>query len=145
MVGGEAGYIRMEKNISGNLHGMCGIAIWPSYPIKIEPKPPKLIPTIFCDEYNLCLMSFTYCCIYEEEDNCYQWGSQSTTCCEDDRTCWPYDYPICNVDVSICQKNTSTSFGEKALNRIPAKQVKVFDALDTTPTLLMLDDDVESY
>ncbi|KAF3787047.1 hypothetical protein EJ110_NYTH23334 [Nymphaea thermarum] len=70
------------------------------------------MPTIFCDEYNSCPMSSTYYCIYEEEDNCYQWGccpSQSTTCCEDDRTCWPYDYPIGNVDVGICQNGRRLS------------------------------------
>ncbi|KAF3794307.1 Cysteine proteinase [Nymphaea thermarum] len=128
---GEGGYIRMQRNIAGTSAGMCGIAIWPSYPIKIGPNPPKPMPMIFCDEYNSCPMSSTCCCIYEEEGNCYQWGccpSQSATCCEDDRTCCPYDYPICNIDVGICQKSTSSPFGVKALKRTPAKQVKVFDA-----------------
>ncbi|KAF3787054.1 Oryzain alpha chain [Nymphaea thermarum] len=103
MVRGEGGYITMERNIGGILAGMCGIAIWPSYPIKIGPNPLKPMPAIFF---------VTYCCIYEEEDNCYQWGScpsQSATCCKDDRTCWPYDYPIFNGDVSICRKDERQS------------------------------------
>ncbi|KAJ8497258.1 hypothetical protein OPV22_007810 [Ensete ventricosum] len=50
---GEAGYIRMERNVNTSA-GKCGIAMLPSYPIKKDPKhgpchpssvnPPTLLP-----------------------------------------------------------------------------------------------------
>src|SRR4051812_1420873 len=41
---GEAGYVRMERNV-GDAAGKCGIAIEPSYPIKTRPNPPEPAPS----------------------------------------------------------------------------------------------------
>ncbi|KAK8916138.1 Oryzain alpha chain [Platanthera zijinensis] len=54
MLWGEAGYIRMARNVYSQ-YGKCGIAIEPSYPIKTSPNPSNLWPTSCCPhDYPSC-------------------------------------------------------------------------------------------
>lgn len=109
---GEAGYIRMERNIADKA-GKCGIAIEPSYPIKKGENPPNpgpsppspVKPPTVCDNYYSCPESTTCCCVYEFGRSCYAWGCcplDGATCCEDHYSCCPHDYPICNVRAGTC-------------------------------------------
>ena len=42
---GEAGYIRMARNVRSH-HGECGIAMNPSYPVKVGPNPARAKMTV---------------------------------------------------------------------------------------------------
>ncbi|CAD5173193.1 unnamed protein product [Musa acuminata subsp. malaccensis] len=128
---GEAGYIRMERNLNTST-GKCGIAIEPSYPTKKGQNPPNpgpsppspVSPPITCDKYFSCPSSTTCCCVYEYGSHCFAWGCcpvEGATCCEDHRSCCPPDFPVCNAQAGTCQLSKDNPLGVKALDRIPAK------------------------
>ncbi|TKY75032.1 Cysteine proteinase RD21a [Spatholobus suberectus] len=129
---GEAGYIRMERNIATVSAGKCGIASLASYPIKRGqhppnpgPSPPSPVkPPYVCDNYYSCPKSSTCCCIFKNGNYCFGWGCcplEAATCCEDHFTCCPHDYPICNIYAGTCHKSKNNPFGVKAMKRTPAK------------------------
>lgn len=73
----EKGYIRFQRNID-NSFGKCGIAMQPSYLIKIEsnppnpgPSPPSLVtPPAKCDDCYACPVGSTCCCAYGINNFC---------------------------------------------------------------------------
>ncbi|ONK78954.1 uncharacterized protein A4U43_C01F1380 [Asparagus officinalis] len=128
---GEAGYIKLERNIASSV-GKCGIAIEPSYPIKKGPNPPNpgpsppspVKPPSVCDSYYSCPDGMTCCCVFETGRSCFAWGCcplEGATCCEDHYSCCPHDYPICDVGAGTCLTSKKNPLGVKALARIPAK------------------------
>ncbi|XP_052190208.1 cysteine proteinase mucunain-like [Diospyros lotus] len=128
---GEAGYIRMERNIASST-GKCGIAIEPSYPIKKGQNPPNpgptppspVAPPTVCDNSYSCPESSTCCCVYEFANYCFSWGCcplEGATCCDDHYSCCPHDYPICNVYAGTCLMSKDNPLGVKATKRIQAK------------------------
>ncbi|KAJ6832310.1 oryzain alpha chain-like [Iris pallida] len=128
---GEAGYLRMERNIA-ETSGKCGIAIEPSYPIKKGENPPNpgpsppspVAPPSVCDSYYSCPESTTCCCIYEYGRSCFAWGCcplEGASCCEDHYSCCPHDYPVCNVEAGTCQVSKNNPLGVKASVRTAAK------------------------
>ncbi|KAL6296214.1 hypothetical protein ACE6H2_004356 [Prunus campanulata] len=129
---GEEGYIRMERNLGNTAHGICGIAMEASYPVKSGlnppnpgPSPPSPVqPPSVCDNYYSCPESNTCCCIYEYANYCFAWGCcplEGATCCDDHYSCCPSDYPVCNVNAGTCQLSKDNPLGVKALKRTPAK------------------------
>ncbi|XP_050210650.1 cysteine proteinase mucunain-like [Mercurialis annua] len=129
---GEQGYIRMERNI-GDENGKCGIAMMASYPIKKGENPPNpgpsppspVKPPVFCDHYNSCPSSTTCCCVYEFDKYCLSWGCcplEGATCCDDNSSCCPHDFPVCNTVKGTCQLSKDNPFGIKAMRRVPAKR-----------------------
>lgn len=110
---GEKGYLRMQRNVRAK-SGLCGIAVEPSYPTKTGQNPPKpgpsppspVTPPTSCDEYSECPASTTCCCVYElYGGGCYVWGCcplEGATCCEDQSSCCPHDYPVCNIRAGTC-------------------------------------------
>ncbi|XP_062090604.1 cysteine proteinase mucunain-like [Humulus lupulus] len=129
---GEAGYIRLERNMASASHGKCGIAIEPSYPIKNGQNPPKpgpsppsppIKPPTVCDDYYTCPEGSTCCCIYEYGKYCFAWGCcplEGATCCDDHYSCCPHDYPVCDLNAGTCRVSKNNPFGVKALKRAPA-------------------------
>nr|CAB3485977.1 unnamed protein product [Digitaria exilis] len=128
---GEAGYVRMERNIKAS-SGKCGIAVEPSYPLKKGANPPNPGPTppsptpppTVCDNYYSCPDSTTCCCIYEYGKYCFAWGCcplEGATCCDDHYSCCPHDYPICNVRQGTCLMKKDSPLSVKALKRTLAK------------------------
>uniref|UniRef100_A0A1D1YV59 Oryzain alpha chain n=1 Tax=Anthurium amnicola TaxID=1678845 RepID=A0A1D1YV59_9ARAE len=137
---GEAGYVRIERNIA-NSTGKCGIAIEPSYPIKNGPNPPKpgpsppspVKPPTVCDNYFSCPESTTCCCVYEYAKSCLAWGCcplEGAVCCDDHYSCCPHDYPVCNVKERTCLASKNNPFGVKMLKRSPAKPYSAFSGAD---------------
>lgn len=129
---GEAGYIRMERNLVGTAKGKCGIAMEASYPIKKGQNPPKpgpsppspIQPPTVCDSYFSCPESNTCCCVYEYSNYCFAWGCcplEGATCCDDHYSCCPHDYPVCNINAGTCLTSKNNPLGVKALRRTPAK------------------------
>eukprot|EP00262_Sarcandra_glabra_P019656 TRINITY_DN7490_c0_g4_i1.p1 TRINITY_DN7490_c0_g4~~TRINITY_DN7490_c0_g4_i1.p1 ORF type:complete len:469 (-),score=46.57 TRINITY_DN7490_c0_g4_i1:268-1674(-) len=129
---GEAGYIRMERNLAGASTGKCGIAMMSSYPIKNGENPPNpgptppspVAPPSVCDNYYSCPDSTTCCCVYQFGTYCFAWGCcplEGATCCEDHYSCCPHDYPICNVRAGTCLMSKDNPLGVKMLERTPAK------------------------
>ena len=129
---GEAGYIRMERNLVGKATGKCGIAMEASYPIKKGQNPPNpgpsppspVVPPTVCDNSFSCPEYNTCCCLYEYGRSCFAWGCcplESATCCDDYYTCCPQDYPVCNLEEGTCLTSKNNPFGVKALRRTPAK------------------------
>ena len=112
---GEAGYIRMERNIDAT-SGKCGIAMMASYPTKKGPNPPKPSPTPptppppvapenVCDENYSCSAGSTCCCAFGFRSVCLVWGCcpiQGATCCKDHASCCPPNYPVCNIRARTC-------------------------------------------
>lgn len=110
---GEAGYIRLERNLANATTGKCGIAIEPSYPVKKGQNPPKpgpsppspVKPPTACDNYYSCPESTTCCCVYEYSNYCFAWGCcplDGAVCCDDHYSCCPHDFPVCNVKDRTC-------------------------------------------
>ncbi|KAB1220320.1 Cysteine proteinase RD21a [Morella rubra] len=129
---GEAGYIRMERNVVGTATGKCGIAMEASYPLKKGQNPPNpgpsppspVKPPAVCDSYYSCPESNTCCCVYEYANYCFAWGCcplEGATCCDDHYSCCPHDYPVCNVNAGTCLMSKGNPLGVKALRRTPAK------------------------
>ncbi|OVA15890.1 Granulin [Macleaya cordata] len=129
---GEAGYIRMERNLANTKTGKCGIAMEASYPLKKGQNPPNpgpsppspVNPPSVCDSYYTCPASTTCCCVYEYGNYCFAWGCcplEAATCCDDHESCCPHEYPICNVRAGTCLMNKNDPFGVKAFKRTPAK------------------------
>ncbi|KAG2666280.1 hypothetical protein I3843_15G048700 [Carya illinoinensis] len=129
---GEAGYIRMERNLDGASTGKCGIAMEASYPIKKGQNPPNpgpsppspIKPPTVCSSYFSCPDSNTCCCTYEYAGYCLSWGCcplDGATCCDDHYSCCPHDYPICNTNDGTCMMSKDNPLAVKALRRTPAK------------------------
>lgn len=108
---GEAGYIRMERNVTLR-SGKCGIAMMASYPVKNgpnpSPSPPSPVaPPEVCDGYNTCPAGSTCCCTYGVRNFCLVWGccpAKGATCCKDHASCCPSDHPVCNAKNRTCSK-----------------------------------------
>ncbi|XP_077211621.1 cysteine proteinase mucunain-like [Tasmannia lanceolata] len=129
---GEAGYLRMERNLAGTNTGKCGIAMEASYPTKKGQNPPNpgpsppspVVPPTVCDNYYSCADSTTCCCVYEYGRYCFEWGCcplESATCCDDHYSCCPHEYPVCDVNAGTCLTNKNNPLGVKMLKRTPAK------------------------
>ncbi|CAN7009941.1 unnamed protein product [Brassica oleracea var. botrytis] len=127
---GESGYIWMERNIATSA-GKCGIAVEPSYPIKNGQNPPNpgpsppspIKPPIQCDNYYTCPQRYTCCCLFEYGKYCIAWGCcplEAATCCDDNDSCCPHDYPICDLDHGTCLMSKNSLFSVKALKQKPA-------------------------
>lgn len=110
---GEAGYLRMERNVADKPSGLCGITIEPSYPVKNGQNPPNpgptppspTIPDNVCDDYSSCPAHTTCCCLYTYGTECYYWGCcplEAASCCDDGYSCCPHDYPVCHVYSGTC-------------------------------------------
>ncbi|KAL5650596.1 hypothetical protein ACJX0J_041405, partial [Zea mays] len=110
---GEAGYIRMERNVNAST-GKCGIAMMASYPTKKGANPPRPSPTPptppaapdnVCDENFSCSAGSTCCCAFGFRNVCLVWGCcpvEGATCCKDHASCCPPGYPVCNVRAGTC-------------------------------------------
>ncbi|CAA6661399.1 unnamed protein product [Spirodela intermedia] len=111
---GEAGYVRLERNLPSSTTGKCGIAMEASYPVKLGANPPKPPPSppspepappSLCDDYYSCPDSTTCCCIYPYGKYCFAWGCcplENAVCCDDHYSCCPHDFPVCNVEEGLC-------------------------------------------
>ncbi|KAL6651833.1 hypothetical protein ACP70R_010758 [Stipagrostis hirtigluma subsp. patula] len=131
---GEAGYIRMERNINVTT-GKCGIGMVASYPIKNGANPPKPAPTPptppppvapdhVCDENFSCSPGSTCCCAFGFRKVCLVWGCcpvEGATCCSDHASCCPPDYPVCNTKAGTCSASKNSPLSVKALKRTLAK------------------------
>ncbi|WVZ87624.1 hypothetical protein U9M48_034233 [Paspalum notatum var. saurae] len=118
---GEAGYIRMARNVSARA-GKCGIAMEASYPVKNGPSP--VAPPEACDRRSTCPAGTTCCCRYGVRGTCFVWGccpAAAATCCKDRATCCPADHPVCNAKARTCAKTSNSSDTVEALLRFPAK------------------------
>ncbi|OEL32732.1 Cysteine protease 1 [Dichanthelium oligosanthes] len=128
---GEAGYIRMARNVSSRA-GKCGIAMEASYPVKTGPNPDPspappspVAPSVSCDRYSTCPAGSTCCCTYGVRNMCLAWGccpAQGATCCKDRATCCPADHPVCNAKTRTCAKSRTSKDTVEALLRFPAKR-----------------------
>ncbi|CAO2036968.1 unnamed protein product [Urochloa humidicola] len=125
---GEAGYIRMARNVSARA-GKCGIAMEASYPVKAGPNPgpspPSPAPAVACDRYSSCPAGSTCCCTYGVRNMCLAWGccpAKGATCCKDRATCCPADHPVCNANTRTCAKSRNSPDIVEALLRFPAKR-----------------------
>lgn len=129
---GEAGYIRMERNLKGTSTGKCGIAMEASYPIKKGQNPPNpgpsppspVKPPAVCDNYYSCPESNTCCCLFQWGNYCFSWGCcplEGATCCDDHYSCCPNEYPVCDVNAGTCLMSKDNPLGVKALKRTRAK------------------------
>ncbi|CAN6269755.1 unnamed protein product [Urochloa humidicola] len=127
---GEAGYIRMARNVSARA-GKCGIAMEASYPVKAGPNPgpsppsPAPAPPVACDRYSSCPAGSTCCCTYGVRNMCLAWGccpAEGATCCKDRTTCCPADHPVCNARTRTCAKSRNSPDIVEALLRFPAKR-----------------------
>ncbi|KAK3143411.1 hypothetical protein QOZ80_4AG0299980 [Eleusine coracana subsp. coracana] len=131
---GEAGYVRMERNINAT-SGKCGIAMMASYPTKTGANPPKPSPTPptppppvapenVCDENFSCEADSTCCCAFGFRNVCLVWGCcpiQGATCCKDHASCCPPEYPVCNTRARTCSASKNSPLSVKALKRTLAK------------------------
>ncbi|KAM3391132.1 hypothetical protein ACQJBY_012660 [Aegilops geniculata] len=130
---GEAGYLRMERNINVT-SGKCGIAMMSSYPTKKSANPPKPAPTPpspptppppvapdhVCDENFSCPAGSTCCCSFGFRNLCLVWGccpAEGATCCKDHSSCCPPDYPVCNIRAGTCSAAKNSPLSVKALKR----------------------------
>ncbi|KAK4795745.1 hypothetical protein SAY86_028071 [Trapa natans] len=134
---GEDGYIRMERNTANSVTGKCGIAMEASYPIKTGQNPPNpgpsppspIKPPTVCDSYSTCPESNTCCCIFGYGNYCFAWGCcplEAATCCDDQESCCPHDYPVCDLNSGTCLLSKGNPMGVKALKRSPAEFRGVF-------------------
>uniref|UniRef100_A0ACD5Z0S7 Uncharacterized protein n=1 Tax=Avena sativa TaxID=4498 RepID=A0ACD5Z0S7_AVESA len=136
---GEAGYLRMERNINVTT-GKCGIAMMSSYPTKKGANPPKPSPTPptpptppppvapdhVCDETQSCPAGSTCCCAFGFRNHCLLWGCcpvEGATCCKDHASCCPSDYPVCNIRAGTCSVSKDSPLTVKALKRTLAKRI----------------------
>ncbi|KAL6211748.1 hypothetical protein ACLB2K_016971 [Fragaria x ananassa] len=128
---GDAGYIRLERNVPAKT-GKCGIAIEPSYPTKkgqnpprpgpSPPSPPPPVNTV-CDDYYTCPTGTTCCCAYAYGNFCFGWGCcpmESATCCDDHYSCCPHAYPVCDIDAGTCKPSKNSPMCVKAMKRTAA-------------------------
>ncbi|TVU16502.1 hypothetical protein EJB05_40070 [Eragrostis curvula] len=130
---GEAGYIRMERNVTSRA-GKCGIAMEASYPVKTGPNPspappsptPPLPEPEACDGHSACPAGSTCCCSYRVRNFCLVWGccpAEGATCCKDRATCCPADHPVCNVRSRTCAKTRGSTDTVPAMLRFPANRL----------------------
>lgn len=120
---GEAGYVRMERNVAAK-SGLCGIAVEPSYATKTGANPPNpgptppsppspVTPPSVCDDYYECPESTTCCCVYPFGNYCFAWGCcplEGATCCDDNESCCPHEYPVCNIYAGTCSIVSETLY-----------------------------------
>lgn len=104
---GMNGYIYVQRN-TGNSHGVCGINMLASYPMKTSqnPPPPPPGPTR-CDLFTRCGTGETCCCARRILGICFSWkccGLSSAVCCKDNNHCCPADHPICDTERNLCLK-----------------------------------------
>jgi hypothetical protein len=122
---GEAGYIRMARNVTARA-GKCGIAMEASYPVKAGPNPdPSPAPPVSCDRHSTCPAGSTCCCTYGVRNMCLAWGccpAEGATCCKDRATCCPASHPVCNAKARTCAKSRNSPDTVEALLRFPAKR-----------------------
>ncbi|XP_078439021.1 cysteine proteinase RD21A-like [Wolffia australiana] len=131
---GEAGYVRLARNLANTATGKCGIAMEASYPVKTglnPPKPPPSppspppAPSTVCDEYYTCPAGTTCCCIFEYGRYCFAWGCcplENAVCCDDHYSCCPHDFPVCDLAKGLClAKGKNNPLGVKILKAMPAK------------------------
>ncbi|KAK8456538.1 hypothetical protein SEVIR_3G034000v4 [Setaria viridis] len=115
---GEAGYIRMARNVIARA-GKCGIAIEASYPVKAGPNPgpspappsPSPASPVVCDRHSTCPAGSTCCCTY---------GVRGM--CKDRATCCPASHPVCNAKARTCAKSRNSPDTVEVLLRFPAKR-----------------------
>lgn len=133
---GEAGYVRLARNLATSTAGKCGIALEASYPLKLGSNPPKPPPSppspppppaSVCDEYYTCPSSTTCCCIFEYGKYCFAWGCcplENAVCCDDHYSCCPENFPVCNVEEGLClAKGNKNPLGVKMLKPTPARSI----------------------
>eukprot|EP00271_Cylindrocystis_brebissonii_P003489 TRINITY_DN144_c0_g1_i2.p1 TRINITY_DN144_c0_g1~~TRINITY_DN144_c0_g1_i2.p1 ORF type:complete len:535 (+),score=69.91 TRINITY_DN144_c0_g1_i2:107-1606(+) len=117
---GEEGYIRLRRNVASP-YGMCGIAMQPSYPLKVGPNPPPGPPSPptptpqpeVCDATHQCAYGTTCCCAIPISGFCLAWGCcpmLSATCCDDNKHCCPQDFPVCRLDIGLCMKEGMSTY-----------------------------------
>ncbi|GAB4835082.1 hypothetical protein Ancab_039416 [Ancistrocladus abbreviatus] len=123
----------MEHNVNYTNTGKCGIAMVSSYPIKTRVNPPRPTPTpptppsapaTVCDDYYLCPVGSTCCCINQRGDSCFGWGCcplESATYCYDHYSCCPQDFPICDLEEQTCKMSKDNPLSQKARSRLHAK------------------------
>lgn len=98
----------MARN-TGDSHGLCGINMLASYPIKTSPNPPPS-PTpkpVKCNLFSWCSEGETCCCASNVLGICLKWTCcelNAAVCCKDHRHCCPSDYPICDSERNLCLK-----------------------------------------
>ncbi|XP_023759344.1 low-temperature-induced cysteine proteinase [Lactuca sativa] len=108
---GINGYMYMARN-TGDSHGLCGINMLASYPIKTSPNPPPS-PTpkpVKCNLFSWCSEGETCCCASNFLGICLKWTCcelNAAVCCKDHRHCCPSDYPICDSERNLCLKQTN--------------------------------------
>ncbi|RCV15130.1 hypothetical protein SETIT_3G033000v2 [Setaria italica] len=115
---GEAGYIRMARNVIARA-GKCGIAMEASYPVKAGPNPgpspappsPSPASPVVCDRHSTCPAGSTCCCTYGV-------GGM----CKDRATCCPASHPVCNAKARTCAKSRNSPDTVEVLLRFPAKR-----------------------
>jgi len=137
---GEAGYVRMQRNVKLPT-GLCGITSEPSYPTKKGSNPPNpgpsppspIKPPSVCDDYYECPEDNTCCCVYEYANYCFEWGCcplEGATCCDDHYSCCPHEYPVCNVRAGTCSLSKNNPLGVKVMKHMLAKSIKSAEAVD---------------
>eukprot|EP01026_Neomeris_dumetosa_P078041 TRINITY_DN842_c0_g1_i3.p1 TRINITY_DN842_c0_g1~~TRINITY_DN842_c0_g1_i3.p1 ORF type:complete len:329 (-),score=52.84 TRINITY_DN842_c0_g1_i3:210-1196(-) len=120
---GEHGYIYMKRDIPAK-HGICGIAMDASFPIKTEPNPkppsppaptpPAPTPSppsppgppayIKCDYLQSCPSDTTCCCSFKVFGYCMEYACcpyENAVCCSDDEHCCP-EATECNAVEGSC-------------------------------------------
>ncbi|RID75442.1 hypothetical protein BRARA_B02488 [Brassica rapa] len=125
------GYIKMAHNIAEPT-GKCGIAMEVrtttirkkgQNPPNPGPSPPSPIkPPTKCDKYYSCPEGNTCCCLFKYSKYCFGWGCcplEAATCCFDNTSCCPHEYPVCNGDTCLMSKNSP--FSVKVFKCTPAK------------------------
>nr|TKW09692.1 hypothetical protein SEVIR_6G119800v2 [Setaria viridis] len=125
---GEAGYIRMKRNVTART-GKCGIAMEASYPVKDGPNPipapPSPVVPQACLRHSTCPTGSTCCCTYGVRNVCLVWGccpAEGATCCKDHSTCCPADHSVCNAKTRTCSNSKNSSDTVEAMLRFPAKR-----------------------
>ncbi|CAL5204696.1 unnamed protein product [Lathyrus oleraceus] len=135
---GEAGYVKMERNIATSVSGKCGIALQSSYPIKKGQNPPNpgpsppspVNPPSVCSRSYSCASGTTCCCTFGFGKLCFSWGCcplEAAVCCKDRSSCCPHDYPVCNTRQGTCLRSKDNPFGVKAMKRTLAKPHWMFE------------------
>ncbi|PWA24619.1 thiol protease [Artemisia annua] len=85
-----------------------------------------------CGDFSYCAADQTCCCIFEFYNLCLIHGCcgyADAVCCKNSAACCPGDYPICDVKVGYCYKNSAKTFGVPAKKRQLAKHTMPVDSL----------------
>lgn len=116
---GMSGYMHMLRN-SGDVNGICGINMMPSFPTKVNPNPPPSPgpKPKKCSLLTYCPAGSTCCCSWSVLGVCLSWSCcdlESAVCCEDHLSCCPHDYPICDTRSRQCLKGSRNSTAMEAI------------------------------